>query len=102
MRFATTKTSKVDDEEEARLYAVTCFYVRTGHRRRGLMKELAKAAIAFARSKGARALDACPIEADRPLMWGDGFVGIASVFRELGFEEIARRSPRRPLMRLSL
>jgi GNAT superfamily N-acetyltransferase len=101
VRFNTAKTSR-SDEEEARLYAVTCFYVRTGHRRRGLMKELAKAAIAYARSKGARALDACPIEADRPLMWGDGFVGIASVFRELGFEEIARRSPRRPLMRLSL
>jgi hypothetical protein len=29
-------------------------------------------------------------------------VGIASVFRDLGFEEIARRSPRRPLMRLEL
>jgi GNAT superfamily N-acetyltransferase len=101
VRFNIGKTSR-SDEEEAGLYAVTCFYVRTGHRRRGLMKELAKAAIAFAKSKGARALDACPIEADRPLMWGDGFVGIASVFRELGFEEIARRSPRRPLMRLSL
>ena len=31
VRFNTTKTSK-SDEEEARLYAVTCFYVRTGHR----------------------------------------------------------------------
>jgi GNAT superfamily N-acetyltransferase len=101
VRFNAAKTSKID-EAEARLYAVTCFYVRTGHRRRGLMKELAKAAIAYARSNGARAVDACPIEADRPLMWGDGFVGIGSVFRELGFEEIARRSPRRPLMRLSL
>ena len=66
------------------------------------MKVLANAAIAYARSKRARALDACPIEADRPLMWGDGFVGIASVFCDLGFTEIARRSPRRPLMRLTL
>ncbi len=34
-------------------------------------------------------------------MWGEGFVGIASVFRKLGFQEIARRTPTRPLMRLS-
>ena len=46
------------------------------------MKELARTASAFAKPKGARALDACAIEADRPLMWGDGFVGIASVFRQ--------------------
>jgi hypothetical protein len=26
-------------------------------------------------------------------MWSDGFVGIASVFRALGFAEIARRLP---------
>ena len=35
-------------------------------------------------------------------MCGDGFVGIASVFRALGFAEIARRSPWRPLVRLTL
>jgi GNAT superfamily N-acetyltransferase len=102
LRFNTTKASKLEDEPDDGLYAITCFYVRTGHRKQGLMKILAKAAIAYAKKKRARAVDACPIEADRPLMWGDGFVGIASVFRDLGFEEIARRSPRRPLMRLSL
>jgi GNAT superfamily N-acetyltransferase len=100
--FNTTKTSRIDEKGGDDLYAITCFYVRTGHRKRGLMKELAKAAIAYAQSRRAHAVDACPIEADRPLMWGDGFVGIASVFRDLGFTEIARRSPRRPLMRLIL
>lgn len=35
-------------------------------------------------------------------MWGEGFVGITSVFATLGFREIARRSSRRPLMRLVL
>ena len=101
-RFNTAKTSEIEEEGGDDLYAITCFYVRNGHRKRGLMKVLADAAIAYARSKRARAVDACPIEADRPLMWGDGFVGIASVFRDLGFTEIARRSPRRPLMRLTL
>jgi GNAT superfamily N-acetyltransferase len=102
LRFNTTKSSKLEDDVDGTLYAITCFYVRTGHRKRGLMKELATAAIGYAKEKGASAVDACPVEADRPLMWGDGFVGIASVFRDLGFTEIARRSPRRPLMRLML
>ena len=53
------------------------------------------------RKKKAKAVDVCPIDTEKPLMWGEGFVGIVSVFRELGFVEVARRSPRRPLMRLS-
>ena len=66
------------------------------------MTDLAKAAIAYAEKKKAAAIDVCPIETDKPLMWGEGFVGIVSVFEKLGFKEVARRSPRRPLMRLSL
>ena len=64
------------------------------------MTDLAKAAIAYARKKKAVALDVCPIDTDAHLTWGEGFVGFASVFRELGFKEVARRSPKRPLMRL--
>ena len=100
-------TAKLSSQVEAaavvgEIHAITCFYVRSGHRKRGLMRPLATAAIEFARTNGAMAVDVCAIEADRPLIWGDGFVGIASVFRSLGFVEIARRSPRRPLMRLTL
>jgi predicted GNAT family acetyltransferase len=102
IRFEKAKTSQREPEEDpATHYAITCFFVRTGHRKRGLMTDLAKAAIDYAKKKKAAALDVCPIETDKPLMWGEGFVGIASVFRDLGFEEVARRSPRRPLMRLS-
>jgi GNAT superfamily N-acetyltransferase len=102
IRFEKTRTSRLEPEKDTRTYyAITCFYVRTGYRRRGLMTELARAAIDHARRKRAKAIDVCPIETDRPLMWGEGFVGIVSVFRDLGFEEVARRSPRRPLMRLT-
>ncbi|MGE4250999.1 MAG: GNAT family N-acetyltransferase [Parvibaculaceae bacterium] len=102
IRFETAKTSALEPEKDPRKhYAITCFYVRTGHRKRGLMTDLAEAAIAYARKKKAKAIDVCPIDTGKPLMWGEGFVGIVSVFRELGFTEVARRSPRRPLMRLS-
>ena len=102
IRFEKAKTSGLEPEKDPEThYAITCFYVRTGHRKRGLMSDLAKAAIDYAKKKKAKALDVCPIETDKPLMWGEGFVGIVSVFRELGFKEVARRSPRRPLMRLN-
>lgn len=102
IRFEKAKASQLEPgKDAAKHYAITCFYVRTGHRKRGLMSDLAKAAIAYAREKKAVALDVCPIDTAARLTWGEGFVGIASVFRELGFREVARRSPKRPLMRLS-
>lgn len=104
-RFQTQKVSTLPPEAEdaaGPVHALHCFYVRAGHRRTGIMRALAEAAIGFARRQGATALDACPIEPDRPMQWGEGFVGLVPLFRDLGFREIARRSPRRPLMRLDL
>lgn len=84
------------------VWAVNCFYIRTGHRGQSLMRRLLDGAVAFAKKGGAAVVEACPIETDRKLIWGEGFVGIASVFRDAGFEEVARRSPTRPLMRIEL
>jgi hypothetical protein len=105
-RFNSSKASRpVEGPAEPaaqNIHAISCFYTRPGCRKRGLMGELARAAVAFAKDKGAEAVEVCAIEPDKPLQWGEGFVGVASVFASLGFHEIARRSPRRPLMRLSL
>jgi GNAT superfamily N-acetyltransferase len=103
-RFDAAKASRPAEGAPApgKVYAIACFFTRTGHRKLGLMAHLAKAAIRFARQNGASAVEACPIDPDRPLIWGDGFVGVTPVFARLGFREIARRSPRRPLMRLEL
>lgn len=105
-RFHDAKASRplqeANEPDLSRVYAITCFFMRTGHRRQGLMRQLASAALEFAKANHAAAVDACPIDSEKPLMWGEGFVGIASVFTALGFSEIARRSPRRPLMRLNL
>ncbi len=84
------------------VWAVNCFYIRAGKRGEGLMSRLLHAAVAFAAGQGAAAIEACPIDTKRKLVWGEGYVGIASVFRDAGFEEVARRSPTRPLMRLAL
>jgi hypothetical protein len=39
------------------------------------------------------------VRTTRQLTWGEGFVGLAKTFQAAGFEEVARRSPIRPLMR---
>jgi len=105
-RFQNAKASRAledpDEPDGDQAFAITCFFIRTGYRKQGVTKRLAEEAIGFARQNGAVAVDACAIDSDKPLMWGEGFVGIASVFASLGFREIARRSPRRPLMRLTL
>ena len=59
-------------------WAITCFYIASAHRRGGMMGPLVDAAVKHARKHGARRVDACPIEPKRDLMWGEGFVGIAS------------------------
>ncbi|MBO6756190.1 MAG: GNAT family N-acetyltransferase [Roseibium sp.] len=106
VRFQLSRTSKPLDKDledgPQTPFAITCFYIRAGWRKSGLMGVLGEAAVTHARQAGADAVDACPIDPEKPLQWGEGFVGMASVFRTLGFEEIARRSPRRPLMRLWL
>lgn len=105
-RFQRGKVSKPLDsdtsEPAANPYAITCFFIRPGHRKSGLMRPLAEAAIDHARKAGADQVDACPVDPDKPLQWGEGFVGLVSVFRDLGFSEVARRSPKRPLVRLKI
>jgi GNAT superfamily N-acetyltransferase len=87
---------RVDDVP---VWSLTCFYVRKGHRRTGVMSALIDAAVEFARSAGAPAVEAYPL--DGTLSPSATSTGYASVFAAAGFEEIALRSPERPIMRLT-
>lgn len=80
------------------VWSITCFCVRKGHRREGVMSTLIEAAVEFARSAGAPALEAYPLDGDvSPSTTSTGY---ASAFAGAGFVEVARRSPERPIMRL--
>jgi len=101
-RFNTTRTGKPEmaaDATRGDVWAITCFFIAKSHRNQGLMTALVNAACAFAKARGARVVEGAPIEPQRPLIWGEGYVGIASAFRAAGFEEVARRTPIRPFMR---
>jgi GNAT superfamily N-acetyltransferase len=91
------RTRRVDDVP---VWVISCFYVRKGHRRQGITSTLIAAAVEHARSAGAPAVEACPLDgAISPSATASGY---ASTFKAAGFKEIARRSPERPIMRLSL
>jgi len=81
------------------VWMINCFFIDRPYRGQGLSRELIDGAISLAGKHGAGAIEACPLDTDRQLMWGEGFVGLAQTFREAGFEEVARRAPTRPLMR---
>ena len=83
-------------------WAVSCFYVRRGYRRRGVMTALIVEALKAAKRANAPALEAYPIDTARPGSTANVFTGVASAFRRVGFRTIARRQPSRPIMRHDL
>ena len=85
------------------VWSVVCFYVARRYRRNGLTEKLLQAAIRLARQNGARIVEAYPIEPKKKEM-PDVFAyhGFASIFRKNGFQEVARRSETRPMMRKDL
>jgi len=84
------------------LWAVSCFFLHVSARRQGLTHRLVEAGIAYARSQGAHAIDACPIDLSRDSRSIGLFVGSTRVFEKAGFAKIAERKSGRPLMRLIL
>jgi len=101
-RMERSRVAKSTDGDLDGTWLVNCFFLRRGYRGKGHMSRLAGAATEHARAAGAVRVEACPVDPARELQWGEGFVGIASVFEGLGFSEVARRSPTRPLMRMEL
>jgi GNAT superfamily N-acetyltransferase len=101
-RLMRSRITKPVEDDVSTVWLINCFFIDRPFRGQGLSRVLIDGAVAMAREEGGTALEACPLETDRQLMWGEGFIGLAKTFREAGFEEIARRSPTRPLMRRTL
>ncbi|MCW5875436.1 MAG: GNAT family N-acetyltransferase [Anaerolineales bacterium] len=91
-----------EDENDESVWAVTCFIVRNGYRRRGFTYALALAAVDFARQRGARALEAYSMitHPGKTITWGELHVGSYNIFEEAGFRKISQPSKRRIIMRI--
>jgi GNAT superfamily N-acetyltransferase len=91
-----------EDKSDDSVWAVTCVFVRAGHRGRGLAYALARAAVDHARGRGARALEAYPIltTPGQKISWDEIHVGTPGIFAAAGLAEINRPTKRRTVMRI--
>ena len=89
--------------DEKPVWSVTCFFIATPFRRRGVSVALLRAAAGHVARRGGRLIEGYPVETRRGRA-PDAFVwtGLAAAFREAGFGEVARRSATRPIMRLAV
>jgi GNAT superfamily N-acetyltransferase len=89
-------------------WAIVCFLVRTGYRRRGVARALLRGAIECARTHGAPAIEAYPVDpGGKRIDTAFAYVGTAAMFEREGFQRIMETSAKsagltRWLMRLEL
>jgi ribosomal protein S18 acetylase RimI-like enzyme len=90
---------RIDDRA---VWSIVCFFVDSNTRGRGIAHKLLRAAVEYARSKGATMLEAYPLDKGERSDNEVAFVGTKSMFDRAGFKEVARRRPARPVMRRAL
>lgn len=84
------------------VWSVICFVVPSEHRHQGVAAAMLEGAESYARRKGARILEAYPIDKAGAVKDDWLWHGAKSMFDKAGFEEVARRKPHRPVVRLQL
>ena len=71
------------------VWAIGCFRIRVGYRRRGVARALLDHVVVAARAAGAPGVEAYPIDPEgRRVDVGFAFVGIASMFDKAGFRRV--------------
>ena len=86
--------------DERPVWSIVCFVVPSQYRGQGVARALLDGAIAYARKRGVALLEAYPVDkagrSDDDSMW----FGAKSMYDAAGFEEVARRKPNRPIVRI--
>jgi GNAT superfamily N-acetyltransferase len=82
------------------VWSIVCFYVAKEQRGAGLITQLIRGAVDYARQQGGQIVEAYPTQPrGEHLPPVSSFMGVASVFEEAGFVECARPSPSKVIMR---
>jgi len=89
----------VDDKP---VWSIVCFFVDSRARGQGVSEALLKAAIDYARSRGATLLEAYPVDKNDRSHPDFMFFGAKRMYDRAGFKEVARRKETRPVMRRTL
>jgi len=90
---------RAEDKNDDSVWAVTCIFTRAGFRKRGVSRALARAAVTFARKRGARAIEGYPITTKNVIL-EELHVGTEGMFADAGFREVSRPTLRRVVMRV--
>jgi ribosomal protein S18 acetylase RimI-like enzyme len=88
--------------DEQPVWSIVCFVVPAQYRRRGIARALLAGAIAYARRRGVRLLEAYPVDRPGPASDESMWFGAKSMYDAAGFREVARRRPQRPVVRKRL
>jgi len=90
---------RVDDKP---VWSVVCFYTAKRMRGAGVAAAMLRGAIAFARTCGARLLEAYPVDRKQRCPDESMWFGCKAMYDRAGFAEVARRKPTRVVMRKAL
>ncbi len=85
--------------DEKPVWSIICFVVPSAHRGQGVALALLRAAIAYARKRGATLLEAYPVDKAGRSADDTMWFGAKSMYDRAGFKEVARRKPARPVVR---
>lgn len=89
----------VDDQP---VWSIVCLVVPSEYRKRGVARAMLEGAVAYARQRGVRLIEAYPVDKGEAGAPDAPWFGSLAMFDELGFEEVARHRPARPIVRLKL
>ena len=88
--------------DDAAVWSIVCLVVPSAYRRQGVARALLAGAVACARKRGVRLVEAYPVDKEKHGAPDAPWFGSLAMFDELGFEEVARHQPARPIVRLKL
>lgn len=88
--------------DELPVWSIVCFVVPSEYRKKGVARALLAGAVEYARQRGVRLLEAYPVDKTEPSAGDSSWFGSKAMYDVAGFEEVARRKPARPVVRLQL
>lgn len=99
--FASLNRSRIlKPLDENPVWSIVCFYVDPRHRGEGIVAELIDGAVEWARSQGATTVEAYPtVPRGKTLPPMSIYMGLPAHFERAGFEESARPSAAKAVMR---
>ena len=90
---------RAEDKTDEDVWAVTCVFARSGFRKRGISRALVRAAVDFARTRGARAIEGYPM-LTKDVIVEELHVGTQGIFADAGFTQVSHPTRRRVVMRI--